>query len=74
MDHLLTDEEIAKLTGVQRGADKQKRILERHGVGYIEGFDGKPRTTWEAVNAALVARGRRPVEDEPNWDALKKAS
>lgn len=53
---LVTDAELRELTGLRKpGA--QSRWLQEHGIGYFLRRDGKPRTTWDAVNLVLYGIG-----------------
>lgn len=53
--HIVTDNELAELTGYSVPG-KQKQCLDRHGIFYIEGRDGKIRTTWGHINSPLKMR------------------
>lgn len=48
----LSDADLFELTGVEQ-ASAQCRALDRAGIRYIKRRDGKPRTTWGMVEAAL---------------------
>jgi Domain of unknown function (DUF4224) len=50
---LLTDKEIFDITGA-RNKEAQKRILSQNNIRFIVRTDGKPATTWEAVNSVLI--------------------
>lgn len=49
---LLGDADLADLTGLEQPA-AQRRWLDKHGIRYTTRSDGRPRTTWGAVDAAL---------------------
>jgi len=74
MDRLLTDAELADLTGVEQAA-AQKRWLEANGIHYFERQDRKPRTTWHHVNHPILHRSA--VNDSasmPDFGALQHGS
>lgn len=50
---LLTDDDLAALSDRTAPA-AQRRWLDDNGVRYFLSRDGKPRTTWSAVDAVLV--------------------
>lgn len=52
---LLTERDMSALTGVEQAA-AQIRWLDEAGIPYRVGRDGKPRTTWGAVDGALLGR------------------
>lgn len=57
--HILTDQELEELTGYSTPS-KQKEVLLRNGVYFVEGKGGKIRTTSENIRwplATLAGRG-----------------
>lgn len=52
---LVTDADMATLTGVDQAA-AQIRWLSEQGIPYRVNRDGRPRTTWGAVDSALMGR------------------
>lgn len=64
---LLDESEIAEITGAKRSSD-QAQVLDRHGIYYIRGRDGKIRTTWHHVNHPYSLQSRS--EDGPNLEAI----
>lgn len=66
--NLLTDEEMEQLTG-SSGAAKQKEILDKHGIYYIERMGGKSiTTTWHHVNHPFARQVSNA--DEPDFGAM----
>ncbi|GAA4493404.1 DUF4224 domain-containing protein [Pseudaeromonas paramecii] len=55
--HILTDAELEELTGYATAA-KQKEVLSRNGIYFIEGKGGKIRTTSENIRFPLSAMSR----------------
>lgn len=54
--HLVSDLDLRELTGlIKPGA--QARWLREHSVSYFLRRDGRPRTTWDAVNVVLFGIG-----------------
>lgn len=64
MSHLLTSEELAALTNAKQ-AKKQREVLDKSGIRYVEGPNGEPATTWEAVNSVLAVSD---ASNESNFD------
>lgn len=62
--HILTEQELAELTGYLTPS-KQKEVLMRNGVHFIEGKGGKIRTTSENLRWPLstLAGARMPPRD-----------
>ncbi|MEH8258990.1 DUF4224 domain-containing protein [Aeromonas veronii] len=57
--HILTEDELEELTGYST-ASKQKEVLRRNGIYFIEGKGGKIRTTSENLRwpvATLAGSG-----------------
>lgn len=52
---LLTEADLSELTGLDQAA-AQIRWLTEQGIPYRIRRDGRPRTTWGAVDAALLGR------------------
>lgn len=63
---LLGDADLAELTGLEQPA-AQRRWLDKHSIRYTTRSDGRPRTTWGAVDAAL---GVAVEAAEPNLAGL----
>lgn len=51
---LVTDDDLASLSG-RTSPSAQRRWLDDNGVRYFINREGRPRTTWGAVDAVLVA-------------------
>lgn len=66
--HIVTDDDLAELTGYS-APGKQKECLDRHGIFYIEGRDGRIRTTWVHVNHPIRQRAAAN-QDGFNLEAL----
>lgn len=66
MGELLSDADLYDLTGYKYPA-KQKAILNKNGIKFIERKDGKIRTTWGCVEQANAAAINDP---EPDWEKL----
>lgn len=64
----LTSEELVELTG-HRTRKGQIAALTAQGIGFAVRRDGWPRTTWEAVNAALCG-AKAELAVAPNWRAI----
>lgn len=69
MHGLLSDDELAELTGVEQPA-AQLRVLREHGLFPIVRRDGRPRLTWAALDAVMT--GTRQDHDQPDWNALTR--
>lgn len=69
MDRLLTGAEISELTGAKIGT-KQRVILDKAGIRYVERADGRPALTMSAVNAVLTTDKELAASTQPNWAAL----
>ena len=67
---LLTDADLADLTGVEQPA-AQIRVLREHGLHPIVRRDGRPRITWAALDAAITANGTT-ADAQPDWSALRR--
>lgn len=65
---LVTDDELADLTGRSRPM-AQRRWLESAGVRYFLSQDGRPRTTWGAVEAVLI--GNTKASSGVDWSAVR---
>lgn len=63
---LLTDADLADLTGYD-AAQGRKQIawLQNNGIAYTRRRDGRPRTTWGAVEQALM--GEKASEPDLEW-------
>lgn len=68
-NRILSQADLKTLTGAARHA-RQKHILKRNGIRYIERADGSPAVTWEAVNAALTSKPAESVNG-PNLDWMQ---
>jgi hypothetical protein len=53
MTHLLSDRDIAELTGAVQPA-AQARVLREMGLRPLIRRDGRPRVTWAAVTSAIL--------------------
>lgn len=64
----LTKAELKQLTGTSH-VEKQKAVLDQHGIFYITRWDRKSiTTTWDHVNNP---KGQQKESDEmPNWDKI----
>jgi hypothetical protein len=67
----LTAEQIEALTGYKRPS-RQCRALAESGINYLRRADGRPATTWEAVNAALAPAQKRADDVKLNLDWMRK--
>jgi hypothetical protein len=67
---LLTDKELQEITGA-KNSEAQKRILSNNRIRFIVRSDGKPRTTWEAVNSILAPKQQPLNITGPELDFLK---
>lgn len=65
-ERLLTDADLAELTGVEQPA-AQLRVLREHGLSPVVRRDGRPRVTWRAVTEIMLAK---PIE-QPDWSAIR---
>lgn len=54
---MVTDNDLAALSG-RATPLAQRRWLEDNGIRYFLSRDGRPRTTWGAVDAVLVSETR----------------
>lgn len=70
MEFFLTESEIVKITKAKQ-ASKQAEILAKNGIYYIEARDGSISVTRYAVEHPNILT---PGTEQPNFDALKKAS
>lgn len=50
---LLTKQDIKELTGYSSNA-KAIEVLTRQGIGFVTDVHGNIKTTWDAVNTALI--------------------
>jgi hypothetical protein len=75
MDRLLTDGELADLSGVEQPA-AQKRWLEENGIFFYERrSDSRPRTTWYHINHPVISRSAsNDASSEPDFGALGRGS
>jgi hypothetical protein len=67
---ILSEKELIDLTGARRPAE-QRRRLDQAGIRYVTRIDGRPSTTWEAVNAVLCREQQK--SSGPNIEAMRKA-
>ena len=71
--HILTEQELEELTGYATPS-KQKEVLQRNGIYYVEGKGGKIRTTSENIRwplPTLAGRGMSPRDgDGFNLEAI----
>ena len=65
---LLTDSDLCELTGVVQPS-AQRKWLEEQGIGFALRRDGKPRTTWGAVDSKFVSQRSTPAE--PKFERLR---
>lgn len=63
---LLTKEELEALTGRDRPS-AQKRILDKHGIFWIERGDGTLAVTLHAVHHPSGQTGQDDVEQQLDW-------
>ena len=66
--YLLEPIDIERITGAKQ-VNKQKEVLDAHGIFYVTSLDGKEiNTTWHHVNHPSIAK---PLTDElPDFSAL----
>ena len=50
---LLTESNLEELSGYSQPG-RQAKWLTENGIGFVLGSDGRPRTTWGAVDQALI--------------------
>jgi len=71
--HILTEQELEELTGYSTPS-KQKEVLQRNGVYFVEGKGGKIRTTSENIRWPLATLAGRSMSlrdvDGFNLEAL----
>ncbi|MFM5229592.1 DUF4224 domain-containing protein [Aeromonas media] len=58
--HILTEQELEELTGYSTPS-KQKEVLQRNGVYFVEGKGGKIRTTSENIRWPLATLAGRSM-------------
>jgi len=63
----LTKTELRNLTG-SKHTSKQRQVLERSGIVYIERWDGSITTTWHHVNHPTAQS--TPNNSEPDFDQI----
>ena len=63
---ILTETDIETLTGYKR-PKQQRRSLSQSGIRFVVRADGRPITTWEAVNAVLAKTAAAPVGPDLSW-------
>lgn len=63
---LLSDAELVELTGYDQ-PKRQIRWLQTNGVGYALRPDGRPRTTWGAVDHALIGNMAGDSGPDLSW-------
>lgn len=61
---LLSDEQLAELTGFTT-ARSQRRWLAENNIRYLRRSDGRPRTTWGLVESALSETTTSPDFSAP---------
>ncbi|EMJ9258540.1 MAG: DUF4224 domain-containing protein [Klebsiella huaxiensis] len=68
---LLTDAEMIEFTGCKQPI-KQKEVLDRGGVSYIQDREGRPMVTWTHINAVLNGQITIQLgsEEKPNFEAI----
>ena len=70
---VLNADDLLALTGYKVGSAQRRWFRDQLGFEPPAGRDGRPRITWDALNAAIADRRRRagdPVvsgEAGPNW-------
>lgn len=64
-DPLVDGDILIRLSGAKQRA-KQLEWLEERGIGYHLGADGRPRTTWAAVESAMGLR----ADEAPDFSSL----
>ena len=69
MGDLLTNEEVAELTGLEQPA-AQIKLLKKHGLNPIVRADGRPRLTWAALTAVIA--GSKEQAWEPDFSSLRQ--
>lgn len=72
-DRLLTDDDMAELTGYQMPA-KQLESLRRIGLRPMVRPDGRPRITFAALTAAMTGHSQEDrFAGSPNFASMRKA-
>lgn len=64
-DPLVDGDILIRLSGAKQPA-KQRQWLKRSGISYVDGADGRPRTTWAWVEAAMGLR----ADEAPDFSSL----
>ena len=67
----LTREELEQLTGTAKPY-VQRRVLDRHGIYYVESCTGKLTVTWHAVENPFTRKSSAANDNEerPNFKAI----
>lgn len=66
---LITPEEMIEITGYKY-AKRQKQVLNRERVPYTCDVYGRPKTTWDAYNTALMGATKQDNNDGFNLDGI----
>lgn len=71
---VLTPNDLHQLTGYKLGSAQRRWFRDQLGFEPPTGRDGRPRITWDALNAAIADKRRRAGEavvsvasGGPNW-------
>ena len=69
-DAILTHDQIIALTGATQ-TGKQKEVLSRSGIFFVDKLGGGISLTWGHVNNPGLNRARTSFTSEPNFEAMK---
>ena len=67
---ILSDKDIADLTGLKRPSAQRRWLLSR-GYPHDVGADGRPKVLEDVVRARLGGKVAKERRHEPNWSALE---
>ena len=68
-DALLTEQEIIELTGAKQ-TSRQREILSKSGIFFIEKADHKISLTWGHVNNPGMRSTRQSFDESPNFASM----
>jgi hypothetical protein len=68
-DEILTDDQVVALTGANQ-IKKQKEVLSRAGIFFVDKMGGGISLTWGMVNSPGKRRAAASFDDQPNFGAM----
>jgi hypothetical protein len=68
-DEILTDDQVVALTGASQ-VKKQKQVLSRAGIFFVDKMGGGISLTWGMVNRPGKSLEAPSFDDEPNFGAM----